>query len=392
MSGNAIRVCFPFVGDDLGGSHISALKLIENLDTTSFEPLIVLHQDNGKLASHLRENDLDFKLAPDVFLPSPTSAQNGFGKIGSGLDYLVRSLPKLRRYLKQEKVDILHTNDGRIHTLWSLAALGAPTRHVWHHRGDPTAKGTNLLAPLTADHIVTVSRFAKPSKPVRSIDNRWSIVHSPFDQLELNSESKVYRQRLVEELGCQKDARFLGFFGLFLDRKRPAAMADILHNYQKRFPNENVHTVIFGRPAEGAASVEESVILQRAKDLGVADRVHIMGFRVPVEPWIGAVDINLVPAVNEPFGRTLIEAMMLGSPVVATHHGGNPEAIEDGVNGFLVEAENPEAFVEPIHRLLNNEVEYRRISETARSMALENYGITKHVQQISQIYRDLLRK
>ena len=50
----------------------------------------------------------------------------------------------------------------------------------------------------------------------------------------------------------------------------------------------------------------------------------------------------MVTARGEPFGRTLIEAMHLGTPVIATRHGGNPEAIEDGRNGFLVDPDDPD--------------------------------------------------
>jgi glycosyltransferase involved in cell wall biosynthesis len=391
LVGRPIRVCYPFVGDDIGGSHISAIKLIEHLDPSRFEPRVILHQADGLLADHLRKRGLHFEPAPDVFLPDPIHINNGFDAVKFALSYFTGSLPGLRSFLRRERIDILHTNDGRIHALWALAAWGSATRHVWHHRGDPQARATNILAPLCADHIVTVSRFARPAKPVRNIDKRWSVVHSPFDHPDSQFDFKAFRRRLIEEIGCSENARFLGYFGLLLDRKRPSAMADILFHYKSRYPDEPVHVVIFGRPAEGADRVEESVVVQRAEELGVADRIHLMGFRDPVEPWMGAVDINLIPAINEPFGRTLIEAMLLGIPVIATRHGGNPEAIEDDVNGFLVEADNPAAFVDPVRRLLNDATEFTRISDTARSQALRAYGISKHVQAISDIYMRLAR-
>ncbi|WP_234883290.1 glycosyltransferase [Ensifer adhaerens] len=115
-----------------------------------------------------------------------------------------------------------------------------------------------------------------------------------------------------------------------------------------------------------------------------------MGFRHPVAPYMCAVDILLVPAMSEPFGRTLIEAMMYGTPVVATNHGGNPEAIENNVTGFLVEPENPEAFVAPMEHLLKDRNEWQRISETARTSTLAAYGIKPHVDGIVSIYQRIL--
>ncbi|RYG97302.1 MAG: glycosyltransferase, partial [Alphaproteobacteria bacterium] len=100
-------------------------------------------------------------------------------------------------------------------------------------------------------------------------------------------------------------------------------------------------------------------------------------------------DILLVTAVNEPFGRTLIEAMQLGTPVIATDHGGNKEAIDHGRTGFLVQPENPSAFVEPMKTLLTNRAEWSRISETARTSALAGYSVVRHVDSIVNIYRQL---
>ena len=82
--------------------------------------------------------------------------------------------------------------------------------------------------------------------------------------------------------------------------------------------------------------------------------------------------------------------MLLGTPVIATNHGGNPEAIRDGENGRLVAPENPEAFVEPIHRLMADPCEWKRISDTARAEALVNYGTAAHIDGITRIYEKLV--
>src|SRR3546814_14386086 len=59
---------------------------------------------------------------------------------------------------------------------------------------------------------------------------------------------------------------------------------------------------------------------------------------------MAACDALIVTAVEEPFGRTLIEAMLLRTPVVAANSGGNPEAIRHGETGLLAPADDPEAF------------------------------------------------
>ena len=83
--------------------------------------------------------------------------------------------------------------------------------------------------------------------------------------------------------------------------------------------------------------------------------------------------------------------MLLGTPVIATNHGGNAEAITDGVNGYLVPPEIPEAFVAPLRRLLSDAAEWQRISETARKQALCHYGVDAHIKGVMNIYGELAR-
>jgi glycosyltransferase involved in cell wall biosynthesis len=150
-----------------------------------------------------------------------------------------------------------------------------------------------------------------------------------------------------------------------------------------------LHGLLFGQPENGGPRLDQEVS-RRAAELGVSAYVHLMGFRSPIAAFMCAVEALLVPAVNEPFGRTLIEAMLLGTPVIATNHGGNPEAIRDGENGWLVAPENAEAFVQPLHRLLTDNAEWRRISEHARAQALIQYGTRAHVSGIINIYKEMV--
>lgn len=114
-----------------------------------------------------------------------------------------------------------------------------------------------------------------------------------------------------------------------------------------------------------------------------------MGFRTPIDTYIAALDVLLVPAMSEPFGRSLIEAMQSGTAVVAYDHGGNPEAISHGETGFLVAPEQPEAFVAPIRRLLEDEDERARITAAAKSHALAAFSTERHVRDIVRTYDEL---
>ena len=305
--------------------------------------------------------------------------------------YLTKAVPRMRRFLRAHGVDVVHTNDGRVHANWALPARAAGAKLLWHHRGDPRARGVNILAPVLAHHIVTVSRFASPDRPVLPVNHKLSVVHSPFDHPAARFDRSRAHGALASELGYPPETKFLGYFGGLIDRKRPVAFVDAVHAFIRRHPDIPVAGVLFGQEAPDGPPLEAAV-RKRAAELEIGNRIHLMGFRHPIEPWMCATDILLVPAVREPFGRTLIEAMLLGTPVVATNHGGNPEAINDGETGFLVEADDPEAFTAPIHRLLADPECWRYVSGTARDRALSSYSLERHVERLTGIYEGLCRQ
>jgi glycosyltransferase involved in cell wall biosynthesis len=82
-------------------------------------------------------------------------------------------------------------------------------------------------------------------------------------------------------------------------------------------------------------------LLRRARALGIEDRVVLAGERSNPFPYVAAADVAVMPSDNEAFGRTTIEYLSLGKPVLATRTGGSTEIIESGVNGFLFDVGHP---------------------------------------------------
>lgn len=381
-------VAFPFMGGEFGGSDISAAKLIASLDPTKVVAIIILHDGNGDFSNYLREVGLPFIHIDGVGALRPAHGRSRTQVARDALSY-PSTVIRLRKLLRQHKVDIVHTNNGLIHTTWALPAALAGTKFLWHHRGDPMAKGVNIVAPLFADHIVTVSNFSRPAKPILSIGSRTSVVHSPFEHPQSLPNREACRMDLIKELGLSESTRLVGYFGALIDRKRPLLFVEAIHAFCRDNPDIPVAGLLFGSPEQYGVRMD-GLVMERARELGIVENIHIMGFRQPVDPLISAVDMLLVPAVSEPFGRTLIEAMLLGTPVVATDHGGNKEAIRHGQNGFLVEPECADAFVAPMKSLLRDRDLWRRISSNARTEALNTYSTLHHTNQIMEIYRVLL--
>ncbi|WP_224826146.1 glycosyltransferase family 4 protein [Cognatishimia sp. MH4019] len=384
-------VLFPYVGgDDIGGSHISSFKLIKALkDRGTAQPVVGVHRMEGDFLPFMA----DFDVTPVDLSGMPILSASGDSgtrtKIGA-LRWLSRSVPRMREFLRKHQIDVVHTNDGRMHASWAMPTALSKARMLWHHRSDPQARGVNLLAPVFADHLVTVSRFAAPAKPIRPIDHKWTVVHSPFDPVLLPDRDAAKRD-LLATLGAPEGTHVLGYFGGLIPRKRPVHFVDAVADFIDAHPEMPTVGVLFGTvPSRGPAL--DDAARARAVERGIADRIHLMGFRSPVEPFMAGTDILLVSAHDEPFGRTLIEAMHLGTIVIATDHGGNPEAIRHGKTGFLVDPDDPSAFIDPIHKVLTDASLRAELRAHAKDHAMTHLTLDTHVDQIEAVYAKLLAK
>lgn len=382
MKREKLTICYPFIGDAVGGSNLSALGLIREIDRSRYEPLIVLHQTDGPFADLLRNEGLRFEKAPGSL-----RLKHGAARDSGALRSVLPVIPRLAWFLRRRKVDILHTNDGRIHLPWGLAGWLSRTRVLWHHRGSPNAFGLRRVAPLVASRVVAVSRFASPRPGRFSAANRCTVVYSPFDtSIGEGVDRAACRAQLVSELGCPPETLILGYVGTLVERKRPVLFVEAVGAVKRQAPELKVAGAILGKAYEGL----DEAAAKRAAELGVSDKVHFLGFRYPSEPWLSSLDFLLVTAVDEPLGRTLVEALLLGTPVIATASGGNPEAIRHDETGIIVPPEDPDAFATAILDVLQKPDHLRQLVEAGKRDAKSRFGLDKHAAAIARVYEELV--
>jgi N-acetyl-alpha-D-glucosaminyl L-malate synthase BshA len=126
------------------------------------------------------------------------------------------------------------------------------------------------------------------------------------------------------------------------------------------------------------------------KRLDLKEQAFLTGFRSDVANLLRCSDVVALVSQTESAPLTLLEGMSSGLPVVATSVGGIPEIVEDGVNGFLVEAKCPEEIAEKILELNSDGDLRRRLGEAARATVLERYTAEKVVGQYLDIYDKVL--
>ncbi len=124
-------------------------------------------------------------------------------------------------------------------------------------------------------------------------------------------------------------------------------------------------------------------------DLGVGGQVLLLGSIDGVAGLIGASDVYVQPGWSESFPYSVLEAMSLAAPIVATDVGGVGEAIEDGVTGRLVASKDPSALARAALDLLANRQAARRLGAAARERMMSRFRLYQMVDGTLDVYREV---
>jgi glycosyltransferase involved in cell wall biosynthesis len=121
----------------------------------------------------------------------------------------------------------------------------------------------------------------------------------------------------------------------------------------------------------------------------LGQHVHFLGYQTNLSPLYQAVDLLVIPSLNEPFGRVVIEAMRAGVPCVAANSGGIPEIVTDGDTGRLFPPTDVFALCQAVGDLLDDAAERQRLRENAGRMVRTRFTIEAQVEAVLQSYRQL---
>ncbi len=149
--------------------------------------------------------------------------------------------------------------------------------------------------------------------------------------------------------------------------------------------NSNVHFLLVG----GRGNFAECQYIVRK--LAIQSYVTFTDEVDNVLSYVKGFDIFLTASVSEGMPNSVMEAMLMGRPIIATRVGGIPELIEDGVNGLLVPPNKPHEIVGALKELLNNENLRRKMSSN-NLKKIRNFSIEEMVSKVNKMYSDLISK
>ncbi len=127
---------------------------------------------------------------------------------------------------------------------------------------------------------------------------------------------------------------------------------------------------------------------QRARDLGVADRVIFTGERKDVARLLAAMDVFVIPSLYEACQYSLLEAMAMGKPVVATPAGVAPDVVHDHETGLLVPLADSASMATAVRELLDSPSLAEHVGSNARELMTREFSVDTMVDNISRVYAE----
>lgn len=290
----------------------------------------------------------------------------------------------LRKRIRHGRFDIVHCHQYTPYVYGWLASLGTGARVVFteHGRFFPDryrykALIINPLMALMTPAIVAISRATRDAlsryefipKP------KIKVIYNGIDPLERDEEQV---SKIRSELDISENAPVLGTVSRLDKVKNQTMMIDAFAELLKTHP-----TAVLLMVGDGP---ERSALEERVAALNIAESVRFTGFINKPAQYLSVMNIFLLSSFTEGTSMTLLEAMSLGIPAVATRVGGNPEIVVDGQTGFLTENNNKEAFVSAMLVLLENQSLWQVCSRLSRERFNENYSINHMASQYTTIY------
>lgn len=300
---------------------------------------------------------------------------------------------KCARYLREKKIDIIHTHDfySNVFGMFAAKLAGTPVRIASKRETGGVRSATQkrvekfvfglsdavtVNSEAVRDHLIAVS------VPAAKIN----VIYNGLD-LERLKPSTVDRKAISESLGLPVDeaARFVTLVAnLRHDVKNQPMFLRAAPRVSTEFPN--THFVIAG---EGEL---RDTMEKLAQDLGIAKRVHFIGRCDRLGDLLSLSFAGVLTSFAEGFSNSIIEYMAAGIPVVATNVGGAGEAIEDGETGYLIESDDDAALAERLNHLLANEKQAQTMGDKGRTTARAKFSTGSQLSKITALYYRLLSK
>ncbi|MEO0512912.1 MAG: glycosyltransferase family 4 protein [Planctomycetota bacterium] len=369
-------VAFVVSGHDNYGVRRGTIGLMAELRARGHAPFAIA-LEMGDAAREIME--LGFDVNEVGLGKPPTLAGSPAAKIGRAFSlrrFTREARPRIGASLRERGAEAVHVRWPNLVPVAAAAAHteGLPT--LWHM---PNIVSDNLPFGLNrrlwrrlclTKRVVPLANSRYTASTLDGGGIRCEVLYVPIAAERFDPERVEPVTR--SEVGLPEDAVVAGV----LSRVTPSKGQDRLVEAVGLGGGAlaRVHLAVIGGPGSPGDEAYVARIRRRIDELGLHDRVHLLGFVPDPERYYGLLDFSINARVDpEPFGLSVTESMAMGVPVLAHALGGPAETVVDGKTGWHVSDPSPGSFATGLERALNDRERWGLMGEAARRRAVEQF-------------------
>jgi glycosyltransferase involved in cell wall biosynthesis len=311
------------------------------------------------------------------------------------------ALAELYRLCRREKFDVVHTHNGKDGILgrWAARLAGVPvivhTLHNVSFRASRSATTNRLYRTLErftapmSDALLGVSRETVKTYLDAGIGvaEQYRVVYSGLDLERYNGAMSPVAAR--EQLGLPDATSWIGWFGRFNYQKDPVTFVRAARIILDAIPGVRFALC-------GDAPIDEDLwptVDRLARELGIRDRLHPLGFRTDLPIVLRAVDVVMHSSRYEGMGRVTCEALASRRAVAGTAVDGVREVIISGERGgILVPPERPDELAAATLTLLADRAGAQRLADAGRQWIEDHLSASRMVSDIEGVYEEITER
>ncbi len=374
-----MKIFFPFSGFSVGGSHISILNIIQNLDE-KFEPIIIYHNKSINFDKFLKKNNLKSIYLPIKSIPGDKPF---FLNI---LFKLFINYFKISNFIKKNQPDIIHCNDLGMNLLWSFGNILHNSNFVWHQRQIVRSNSWKYyFINFINCKIICNSTITFDSIPKFIKKEKYIIKNLFTNKKNINSITQSNNFYNFISRSKKESRTILSHMGRIEKNKNIILLIDLMDFFINQ-NKQKFSLVIIGKSNPNFLKKINNLVKIR----NLQNYIYFQDFVIEPLNYISLSDICIYPSNVESFGRNAFESLCLGKPVIVSDGGAYSEFIKDGFNGMIFKKNNINDLVDKINLLIKNNDLRKKITEEGKRF-YNNYlkYQNKELEKLINIYNKI---
>lgn len=317
------------------------------------------------------------------------SKVDGYLELAGENPFSLSSVWALVRYCRKHQITLLHAHSGNAHTLAYLAKrFISNSKLIVHRRVDNPIKTKHFTRKKylsdKVDAFIAVSKVIKDLTVAYGVDDKK--VHLVYDSVDyrpyLGMDKSRDKQSLIDRFGWEAESPLIGFVAALENQKNPELFVEVMRLLREKGVGFNA--VIAGR------GKREKPVSDLIAQYDIADQCKLLGFISEIEPIFRALDILILPSINEGLGTVMLEAISAEAVVVASDVGGISEVIIDEETGLLARSRDADQFVSQLMRVLSDPELQHKLKSGATAHMDANFSLPLMAQQTFELYQRVL--